>query len=117
MSILGSFLGVFLLVLRRIKKLPRLLIYLLWSLVLIRLICPFGLMSGFSFLNLLPEGSVRMVPATGTLNDEQVRLSFLNILQDAKEYKPMVLESNFVEKFYQIAFYIWIIVLFLKERA
>lgn len=109
MSILGSLLGVLLLSLRRIKRLPRFLIYLLWSLVLIRLVCPVGLISGFSFLNLLPTGSIRMIPVSKALDNEESRLSFLNILQDAREYQPMVLESDYIEKFYQIASSIWII--------
>lgn len=107
MSILGSILGMVLLFLRRIKKIPRLLIYLLWGLVFIRLLCPVGLMSGLSLLNLLPRGSSRMVPASEILSDEQVRLSLLNFLQNATEYQPMVLESSRVEKFYQIASFLW----------
>jgi beta-lactamase regulating signal transducer with metallopeptidase domain len=110
MSILGSLLGAMLLLLRKIKRLPRFFIYLLWGLVLIRLICPVGVVSGFSLLNILPRGSTRIIPANEVLSVEQARLLMTNFVQNAKEYQPLEFKSDGLREFYQVAFVVWIVV-------
>lgn len=110
MSILGSLLGGLVLLIRKIKVLPRFFIYLLWGIVLIRLACPVGFVSGFSLLNLLPRGSSRMVPITSSKDFYQERLSYTNFVQNAKDYQPVVMHSDGLQIFYHVVSKVWMVV-------
>lgn len=54
MSIWGTLTGILLLGLRRVRRIPRLGIYLLWGVPFLRLWIPVGLESPLSLMNLLP---------------------------------------------------------------
>lgn len=110
MSILGTLLGGLVLLIRKVKIIPRLFIYLLWGLVFIRLVCPIGMISGFSFLNLLPEGIARVIPMTSSVGVEEAKLSLTNFIQNAKEYQPVVIKSDGLQELYQIALMVWLMV-------
>ncbi len=53
MSILGTVAGLIVLILSRIKSIPRFMIKLLWIIPLIRLWVPFGFGSKYSLMNLI----------------------------------------------------------------
>ena len=53
MSIFGGLLCLIVLLLRRIQKLPRLFVYGLWTLPLVRLICPVGVMGRYNLMEQL----------------------------------------------------------------
>lgn len=109
MTILGSILIVMLMGLRRIKKFPRTFVYAMYSLVFVRLICPLGLTSGISLLNLLPKGSVHLIHLSG--NESAVtELSFSNFAQDAGSYQPFTLKSDGLTRYYEISSLVWITV-------
>ena len=111
MTILGSILAVILMGLRRIKKIPRIFIYAMYSLVFFRLICPVGLTNGFSLLNLLPKGSVRLVYLEGKeLDTSTTALSLTNFMQSADSYQPFTLKSDGLTTFYKIGSIVWAIV-------
>lgn len=111
MTILGSILAFMLMGLRRIKKLPRIFVYAMYSLVFLRLICPLGLTNGLSLLNLLPEGSVKLVYLEGKeLAASTTELSYTNFIQDADSYQPFVLKSDRLTRFYEISSVVWITV-------
>lgn len=111
MTILGSILTVILMGLRRIKKIPRIFIYAMYSLVFFRLICPVGLINGFSLLNLLPKGSVKLVYLEGKeLDTSTTALSYTNFMQEADTYRPFVLHSDGVYRVYEVGSVVWITV-------
>lgn len=111
MTILGSILAVIVMGLRKIKKLPRIFVYAMYSLVFLRLICPLGLTNGFSLLNLLPKGSVKLVYLEGKeLDTSTAALSFSNFMQDADSYQPFVIKSDRLIRFYEIGSVVWITV-------
>lgn len=111
MAIVGSLVGLVLLLLRRIKKLPRNFIYSLYSIVLLRLLCPFGFVNGFSFLHILPEGAVKNVtPFMGKGIIKGENLGFSNFVQQAEVYQPFQLKESSWTKAYEVGAIIWIIV-------
>ena len=110
MTIMGSILGVILLLLRKVKKIPRNFIYGLYSIIYIRLLCPFGISGGVSFLNLLPKGTVRLVNVSMENQVEsQLNLSLSNFVQKATTYEPMVLKTDRVTRLYEIGSYLWLL--------
>ncbi|WP_455716575.1 M56 family metallopeptidase [Anaerosporobacter sp.] len=109
MTIQGSILIVMLMGLRRIKKLPRTFIYAMYSLILLKLICPLGLTTGFSLLNLLPKGSVKLINLAGNESDN-TELLFSNFIQDANTYQPFVIKSDGLTRCYEIGSVVWITV-------
>lgn len=111
MAIVSSFVGVIILVIRMIRKLPRNFIYGLYLILLIRLICPFGFVNGFSFLNLLPQGAIRQVnPITGETISQNSSLMLSNAIQSAKSYQPLQQKSNGWTLAYDIGAIIWLII-------
>lgn len=111
MTILGSILGVILLLLRRMKKIPRRFIYAFYSLIYIRLLCPVGFSNGFSFLNLLPKGSIRLVNVFGeVVGTKQLDITLANSIQSAISYEPMLWSSDGLTRFYEIGSILWLVV-------
>lgn len=109
MAIVGSLLGGILLLLRRIKKLPRNFIYALYSLVLIRFLCPVGFTNGFSFLNLLPKGAVLQVnPFTKEVASAEDYLLFSNVMQKTESYQTWEFISDGWTLAYKIGSRIWV---------
>ncbi len=111
MTIVGSLVGIILLAIRTIRKLPRNLIYGLYSILLIRLISPFGIVNGFSFLNLLPKGMIRQVDlVTGETGLQDSSLILSNVIQSAKTYQPLQQRSSGWTLAYEVGATVWLIV-------
>lgn len=111
MTIMGSILGVMLFLLRRVKKIPRRFVYGFYSIIYIRLLCPFGLSNGFSFLNLFPKNMIRLVNVSREVPKEwEYDLLITNFMQQAESYEPLVLESDGVTRFFEIASTLWLLV-------
>lgn len=108
MSIFASIIGLLLLMLRKIKYIPRQAIYWMWTLVLLKLIIPFSVSSRVSILNL--TGSlVKKVVAVPGMEERSISLSMSNSIGAADTYFPVTFETNQVEKIFSIASYVWII--------
>lgn len=109
MAIVGTFVGGFILVLRKVKKFPRNFIYAMYAILLLRLICPFAISNPFSFLHLLPEGSVRLIdPVTGMEKVDDGKISLSNIIQSAESYQPMEQKSEAWSRVYEVGGWIWL---------
>ena len=103
MSVLGSALGLVLLLLRRISSLPRFFIYSLWSLPLLRLLLPVALPARYSLLSAFSRAkSVPMPLETG--------LTLSNFIQFAEEYFPIVYKNEILEKVFTVAGMIWLVI-------
>lgn len=103
MSILGSLLGLGLLALRRIRRLPRWVCYGLWAIVGLRLWLPVGLSWKWSLMNLLDGLMVKTVylPVRG------LDLAFANSIQAVNGYFPMTYRTNLLENLFATAGLIW----------
>lgn len=104
-SIIGGITGLMVLVLRRIRKLPRFTIYLLWTLPLIRLWIPFGISNPLSFLNILSRYTTKTVIVW---NNPQ--FSIANSIQAANNYFPIVYKTSLLENVFRVASLVWIVI-------
>lgn len=107
MGIIGSILGIILLLLRRIKILPRNFIYAMYAIVGMRFLCPVGVLNGFSLLRLLPRGSIRLIDPMTMQEVKEGTLAMTNTIQMAKSYEPFLLRSDGWKTAYGIASYVW----------
>lgn len=105
MSINGAVIGLLVLLLCRVKALPRRLALALWLVPLLRLWIPFGLSGRYSVLALLPKGLVRTVPVSSRFPG----LTFSNNLQAAKEYFPLAFRSYRLETLFETGALVWLI--------
>lgn len=106
MSLLGSGLGLIVLLLRRIRLMPRRLVCWLWLMPLLRFWLPASLPSRFSLLNLLASVTARPVPA-GTIN-MLPEFVYTNFIQVAEGYTPFSLRSEALEKLFAATSLIWL---------
>jgi beta-lactamase regulating signal transducer with metallopeptidase domain len=121
MSILASVFGILIYTLRYIKGFPKLASYVLWAVILVRMLCPVGISSEYSLLNLISNASewqiVRTIPLEGpkdtgsALTQRMPQLSLSNTIQEADSYHPVVYKSNMFADFIKVASVVWIIVL------
>jgi beta-lactamase regulating signal transducer with metallopeptidase domain len=93
MSITGMAVGLIVLFLRRIKRLPRRYICFLWLLPLIRLCLPFGLPSKFSLLTLVARFTTKSVPVE-SVPEYLPKLYYTNYIMAADSYTELIPESS-----------------------
>lgn len=115
MSIIASVFGILIYFLRYIKGFPKLARYALWAVVILRAICPIGVSSKYSLLNILVHAAektyVKTIPVGGIEDMVQIspRMSLSNALQGAATYQPITYKTNVLEEFFQIASVVWVI--------
>lgn len=109
MSIMAAAIGLVVLVVRRLKMLPRFAAYAMWGLVFIRLIVPFAFTSKASFFNL--TGSlVKRVVVVPTPVQDSVSLTTSNAIGAAKSYFPVTYRTDLLERFFGTAALVWVII-------
>jgi len=108
-SILGAAAGIIVLLIRRIRTLPRFAIYLLWALPLIRLWMPVGLANKYSLLNFISQYATKTIvvwePAPGL-----PEFTMTNSLQAATSYFPVEYKTDLLKNMFNTAGMVWIIV-------
>ncbi len=107
MSILASFMGFLVLLLRRIKGIPRRALVFLWAVPFIRMCFPIGINSKYSLLTLVSKVTTRSVPASSP--SDMISVSYTNTIQQAESYSPFAFKSNLVGTIFEVAGLIWII--------
>ncbi len=105
MSILGSIAGILILCLGKIKRIPAFAIYTLWSVVLLRLLIPFGLENKYSLLNLLSGFAVKTVKLPP--GNEFPQLSLTNFARAVDSYFPIVYKTELLAKVFKAAAAVW----------
>lgn len=108
MSITASVVGVVILLLRRIKRLPRRLSVFLWAIPFLRLTVPFGLTSSYSML----WGLSRLCATTVTVFQpaEDISLSMFNSVSAAQTYFPIIYKAELLQDIFRVASVVWITV-------
>lgn len=108
MSITASLVGLVVLLLRRIKKIPRRISVLLWLIPYLRMCVPFGLDSPYSLLALLSGFTTKTVvvyhPAGG------ISFSGTNHVMGANGYFPITYKADRVGEVFRVASVLWILV-------
>ena len=109
MSIIGSMAGMIILLLRRWKKIPKSLVYLLWVVPFIRLVIPFGAANRFSLMSLVSQFATRAIvvyEGSSIFPD----FIFSNTFMAADSYFPIVYKTAVLENVFRIASAIWAVV-------
>jgi len=108
-SILGAAAGIIVLLLRRIRALPRFGVYMLWALPLIRLWMPVGLANKYSLLNFISQYGTRTVvvwePRPGL-----PEFTMTNSLQAATQYFPIEYKTDLLKDIFNVAGMAWVII-------
>lgn len=107
MSMIASVYGVIIYFLRYIRSLPRTAVYYLWFVVLLRMLCPVGISSKFSLMNLLSGLADRAIVRTVPV--EELSLSLANTIRGAQTYAPITYKTDTLEAFFRAASILWII--------
>lgn len=105
MSVTASAAGVLVLLLRRIKRLPRFVPYVLWAVPFIRFWLPFGIASRYSLMNLFAE----LTGHAAAVGDEGY-ISAMNSILAAESYDPFVYKSQLLQQVFFAAGLVWLIV-------
>lgn|GEM_PF-314341 len=108
MSILASLIGLLILILRKIKPIPRQFIYWMWALVIIKLIIPFSISSRFSILNYSGFLVKKVITVPG-MPESSINLSVTNSIGAAEDYFPVSFKTEQLQKIFSAASCIWII--------
>lgn len=105
-SIIGSVAGLIILILRKIKKLPRFAVYLLWVIPLIRLWVPFGIANQYSLLSLVSLFTTKTV----VIWEDIPEITMTNTIMGANTYFPIEYKTRLLEGILGAASVVWIVV-------
>ena len=108
MSLIASFMGCLVLLLRQIKAAPRRISAFLWLVPFLRMCVPFGIGSRLSLMSLLARYTTRTV--TVWQPADPISFSFMNVMMGANEYFPITYKVQLLEPLFRTAGVIWIIV-------
>lgn len=105
-SIIGSLTGLILLALRRIRRLPRFAVYVLWCVPFIRFWLPVGLANPYSMMNLLSRFHAPVLIPCAAM--DHVTLS--NYIGIADRYFPLVFKTPQPARVFSMLAVLWLIV-------
>lgn len=108
MSITASVTGLLILLIRRIRKLPRRLSVFLWLVPFLRMVIPFGLNSPYSLMSLLSRVTTKTV--TVYQGAPGFAFSATNSIMAANSYFPITYKTNSLETIFAVASVLWIVV-------
>ncbi len=106
MSITASVSGVVVLLLTRIKKLPRTFAVWLWIIPFLRMVLPIGLSGKYSFMTLMSKLGTKTV----TVYETELPLTIMNHIGAADSYFPITYEVKFFKELFDTAAVIWLAV-------
>lgn len=109
MSILGTVAGLIVLILSRIKSIPRLIIKLLWIIPFIRLWVPFGFGTKYSLMNVIYKITAGKAVVYGSAG-ELPELTMMNSITAAENYYPIVYKSQMLENVFSAASVVWCVI-------
>ncbi|NLB79864.1 MAG: M56 family metallopeptidase [Clostridiaceae bacterium] len=106
MSISASVIGIIILLLGKIKKLPRRLIHVLWAIPFLRMWIPVGMTSKYSLMTLISKFTTKTV----VIYDGALDFAFTNHVMAADNYSPITYKVNLLDNLFHTASYVWIII-------
>lgn len=108
MSIIASFMGLIILLIRKIKFIPHRVAVLLWLIPFIRMTVPVGINSPYSLMSLISKFTTRTVTVFQPADD--LAFSFTNSVMAANSYDPITYKVNILEKVFAVAGMVWAVV-------
>lgn len=106
MSISASISGIMLLLLGKIRKIPRRILHVLWAIPFLRMWIPIGLNSKYSLMSLIFKPVIKTV----VVFRYPENLSMMNFVQAAETYFPITYKKSSLENLFQTASVFWIII-------
>lgn len=106
MSIVASLMGFVVLLIGKIRKLPRRLIFILWAIPFLRLWIPVGLGSNFGLMPLISKVTSRTI----VLYKGVTSLTMTNSTMAASSYFPIRYKTHLIETIFNVSSIVWIIV-------
>ena len=106
MSISASIAGSIIYLLGKISKIPRRIIKTLWIVPFFRMWIPIGMNSRYSIMTLISKFTARTVVIYRGVTD----FSMTNHIMAAETYFPVAYVTDKLEKVFQIAAYVWIVI-------
>ena len=106
MSISAAIAGCIVLLLAKIKRLPRGIICALMVIPFLRMWLPFGMGSEYSLMSLISKVTTRTV----FIYDGKIPVTMTNFTMAANSYFPIVYKTNILESVFRIAAIVWIII-------
>ncbi len=107
MSITAALTGALIMLVRRIKKLPRRLAVFLWVIPFLRMTIPFGLNSPYSLMSFLSRITTKTIVVYHPT--EHIAFSYMNSIMAANSYFPITYKVSIFENIFSAASVIWII--------
>ncbi|MBO4688048.1 MAG: M56 family metallopeptidase [Clostridiales bacterium] len=107
MSIVASFMGLLVLLIRRIRSIPRRVLVFLWAIPFLRMCFPLGINSKYSLMSLISRFTMRTVTVYHPTDD--ISMSFSNVLRQADSYSPVTFKDVLQRNVFGIAGLIWLI--------
>ncbi len=108
MSIVASFMGLIVMLLRKIRFIPRRVSVFLWIIPFLRMTVPVGLNSPYSLMSLVSRFTTRTVTVYQPSDD--IAFSFSNSIRAAESYSPITYKVNILGTVFSVAGMIWIVV-------
>ncbi len=108
MSITASITGILVILIRKIRKIPRRFTTLLWYIPFIRLLFPIGLNNPYSLMSLLSRVTTKTVVVYQPI--DEVSFSMMNSVMAANSYFPITYKVNILEQIFKTASFVWIII-------
>lgn len=109
MSIVGGGVSIIILALRKIRKIPKSFVYMLWIIPMLRLILPFGMTNKYSLMTLVSNLTTRSVVVyEGTKFIPE--LSFTNSIMAANTYFPVEYKTKLLDGVFHVTSIIWAII-------
>lgn len=108
MSISAAVCGIPIVLLRRIKRIPRRVSIWLWLIPFIRMCIPFGISSQYGLMAWISKFTTKTVPVFGIGDGPSFTMT--NHMMGADSYFPITYRMNFLEKLFQVASVVWMTV-------
>ncbi|MBQ4511083.1 MAG: peptidase M56 BlaR1 [Clostridia bacterium] len=109
MSIIASICGVFILLIRCFKKIPRRFLVILWLIPFIRMCLPVGITGKYGIMSLISKFTTKSV-IVYEIGDATF-LTMMNSTMAAEGYFPLVYKFKLIDDVFSIASIIWLVVL------
>lgn len=107
MSITAALTGLLIMLVRRIKAIPRRLTVFLWGIPFLRMTVPLGLNSPYSLMSLLSKIATKTVVVYQPT--DHIALSMTNSVMAADTYFPITYKVNILDTVFRVASVIWIL--------
>ena len=106
MSIVASITGLVVMLIRRIRRIPRRVVTVLWLIPFLRMWLPIGFGNEYSLMSLISRFATRTVVVYRCGEDKS--FSMINCVTAASDYFPITYKVNVLEDVFKICSYIWL---------